>query len=257
MYCAYRQALSIALAAGLAVWICGGETAHARSLKDHKPHKGVTRAHTMPIQGIDVSYWQGVIDWPKVREAGIKFAFIKATEGGDHLDPKFRQNWHAAKRAGIARGAYHFIHWCRKASEQAKWFIRNVPHDPDALPPVLDLEWHTHSKTCPQKISRKRALEKTKIILEAMERHTGKRPIIYTDPAFHREVLEGEFKSYHFWVRTVAAEPQKIYPGRSWAFWQFTTTGRVPGVPGKVDRNIYNGSPSDWDRVLKWLEASR
>ncbi len=257
MICALRQALSIALAAALTAWVCGGGLSHARSLKDHKPHKGVTRAHTMPIQGIDVSYWQGDIDWKKVRDAGIKFAFIKATEGGDHLDPKFRQNWHAAKREGIARGAYHFIYWCRKASEQAAWFVRNVPQDPDALPSVLDLEWHTHSKTCPKKISRRRALEKTKIILKAMERHTGKRPIIYTDPAFHREVLKGELKSYHFWLRTVAAEPHKIYPGRSWAFWQFTTTGHVPGVPGKVDRNIYNGSPNDWARVLKWLEASR
>ncbi len=100
MICALRQALSIALAAALTAWVCGGGLSHARSLKDHKPHKGVTRAHTMPIQGIDVSYWQGDIDWKKVRDAGIKFAFIKATEGGDHLGPKFRQNWHAAKRAG-------------------------------------------------------------------------------------------------------------------------------------------------------------
>jgi len=244
---------AVAVAAGT---ICGG-TALARSLKDVDPHKGVIRAHTMPIQGIDVSYWQGDIDWRKVREAGIHFAYIKATEGGDHLDPKFRENWHAAKRAGIARGAYHFIYWCRLASEQADWFVRNVPRDPDALPPVLDLEWHTHSKTCPQKISRELALKKIKIILEAMEQHTGKRPIIYTDPMFHRDVLRGEFKSYQFWLRSVAAEPHEIYPDRAWAFWQFTTTGSVPGVKGEVDRNIFNGSRSDWDRVLKWLEASR
>jgi lysozyme len=106
-------------------------------------------------------------------------------------------------------------------------------------------------------VARARALKKIKIILDAMEAHTGKRPIIYTDPAFHRDVLQGELKSYHFWLRSVAAEPNKIYRKRSWAFWQFTTTGSVPGIDGKVDRNIYNGTSSDWDSVLKWLEASR
>ncbi len=255
---ANRRVLGLSLVAivvsALAV---GGGAAFARSLKDHKPHNGVTRAHSMPIQGIDVSYYQGEIDWPKVREAGIHFAFIKATEGGNHLDPKFLDNWHAAKRAGLARGAYHFIYWCRAADEQAEWFVRNVPRDPDALPPVLDLEWNSLSKTCPGKLSRERALKKIKIILDAMEEHTGKRPIIYTDPAFHRDVLQGELRSYHFWLRSVAAEPNEIYRKRSWAFWQFTTTGSVPGIDGKVDRNIYNGTSGDWDGVLKWLEVSR
>ena len=126
---AYRRLVGLWVVAALVAGVAFGGPVLARALKDHKPHKGVTRAHTMPIQGIDVSYWQGDIDWRKVREAGIQFAFIKATEGGDHLDPKFLQNWHAAKRAGVARGAYHFIYWCRLASEQADWFVRNVPRD--------------------------------------------------------------------------------------------------------------------------------
>lgn len=257
MHSAYRRLMNLSLALAVAAGIAGGGTALARSLKDVKPHNGVIRAHTMPIQGIDVSYWQGDIDWRQVREAGIHFAFIKATEGGDHLDPKFRENWYGAKRAGVARGAYHFIYWCRPGDEQAKWFMHNVPRDPDALPPVLDLEWHPQSPTCPKKVSREDALKKIKVILKAMEEHTGKRPIIYTDPAFHREVLRGEFNSHHFWLRSVAAEPDKIYGDRNWAFWQFTTTGSVPGIDGKVDRNIFNGTRSDWQRVLNWLEASR
>src|SRR5688572_21982049 len=104
----------ILAAACLGVFI-GAQIAGARSLKDHKIHKAVARAHTLPIQGIDVSYWQGDIDWNTVSNAGISFAYIKATEGGDHVDPKFLQNWYQAKRAGIARGAYHFIYWCRPA----------------------------------------------------------------------------------------------------------------------------------------------
>ncbi len=94
-------------------------------------------------------------------------------------------------------------------------------------------------------------------MLEAMEAHTGKRPIIYTDPKFHREVLEGEFTDYHFWLRSVAASRKRSTGARNWAFWQFTTTGRVHGVAGPVDRNSFNGTRADWDRVLKWLEAGR
>jgi lysozyme len=253
-----RRGLAVvAVASVILAASAGGRLALSRSLSDQKPHDGVAAAHTMPIQGIDVSYWQGEIAWDKVRAAGVRFAYIKATEGGDHLDPKFLDNWYAAKNAGLARGAYHFVYWCRPANEQALWFMLNVPADSDALPPVLDLEWNSSSKTCPGKVSRKLAIEKIQILLDAMEAHTGKRPIIYTDPKFHREVLEGEFTDYHFWLRSVAAEPAEIYGGRDWAFWQFTTTGSVPGVKGQVDRNSFNGSRADWDRVLKWLQAGR
>ena len=247
----------MAVASALLAASAGDRLALSRTLRDAKPHNGVAAAHTMPIQGIDVSYWQGDIDWGAAREAGVSFTFIKATEGGDHLDPKFLDNWYAARRAGIARGAYHFVYWCRPAHEQALWFMLNVPADSDALPPVLDVEWNSHSKTCPGRVARDTALAKIKILLDAMEAHTGKRPVIYTDPTFHREILEGEFTDYHFWLRSVAAEPDVIYRERSWSFWQFTTTGSVPGVKGRVDRNSFNGTRADWERVLQWLQAGR
>jgi lysozyme len=247
-------ALAVIIAAAL---LGGAPHARAQGLSDGKPHAGVATARAMPIQGIDVSYWQGDIDWAKARAAGIRFAYIKATEGGDHVDPKFLENWQGAKNAGIVRGAYHFIYWCRPANEQALWFMLNVPADSDALPPVLDVEWNSASKTCPHHVSRDVALAKIKIMLDAMQAHTGKQPIIYTDPVFYRDVLEGEFTNYHYWLRSVAAEPELKYPSRSWAFWQFTTTGKVPGVAGRVDRNSFNGTEADWQRVLQWLEASR
>lgn len=205
----------------------------------------------MPVQGIDVSYWQGNIDWEKVGGAGVLFAYIKATEGADHVDSKFVRNWQAAKQAGVARGAYHFMYWCRRAREQASWFKLNVPEDADALPPVLDVEWNSRSKTCPHRIPRESAIAKIKIMLKAMEAHTGKRPIIYTDPKFHREILEGEFTNYRFWLRSVAARPEAKYHARNWAFWQFTTTGRVHGVVGPVDRNSFNGGRAEWKGALK------
>lgn len=218
---------------------------------DAKPHGGVARAHRLPIHGIDVSKWQRQIDWAGIKRAGTRFVFIKATEGGDHVDERFLENWYAAERAGIPRGAYHFVFWCRPAEDQAAWFRQQVPADPNALPPVLDVEWNGHSRTCPIKVPRQQALAMMRTMLKAMEEHTGKRPIIYTDITFHEEILEGEFDDYPFWIRSVAAEPQERYNHRpNWTFWQYTTTGRVPGITGDVDRNAFYGSERDWTTFL-------
>jgi lysozyme len=146
----------------------------------------------------------------------------------------------------VPRGAYHFVYWCRPAHEQAAWFRRTVPADPNALPPVLDLEWNGHSRSCPRTLDKETALEKVRLMLREMEAHTGKRPIIYTDITFHKDVLEGELRDYPHWLRSVAAEPQERYVDREWMMWQYTTTGRVPGINGDVDRNAFYGGPSEW-----------
>ena len=115
---------------------------------------------------------------------------------------------------------------------------------------MLDLEWNGHSRTCPFKATREAALEHTKLMLREMEAHTGKRPIIYTDITFHREVLEGELPDYPHWVRSTAAEPHERYSNRSWTMWQYTTTGRVPGIEGDVDRNAFYGGDQEWAAFL-------
>ncbi len=219
---------------------CSGSV--SASMSDASPHPGVMTAHQMPVQGIDVSRWQGTIDWSAVAGAGVRFAFLKATEGADYLDPKFRENWIGAGRAGVLRGAYHFMFWCRSAAEQAAWFRKNVPAEPSALPPVLDVEWNGNPKTRPQKVSRQQALAMIRDMAVAMEAHTGKKPIIYTDITFHAEVLEGIAFEHDFWLRSVASGPEERYRNRRWMFWQFTTTGRVPGITGAVDRNAFAGT---------------
>jgi lysozyme len=240
---AFVLALSLGSCGGGSDFTVGG---------DSDPHPGVRRAYSMPVQGIDISKYQGNIDWHDVRNAGIAFAYLKVSEGGDHVDDRFYENWEEAAAAGIPRGAYHFIYWCRTASEQAVWFSQAVPHDSNQLPPVLDLEWNHHSPTCPQGTTPEDALEKIELLLRVMEYHTGKKPVIYTDINFHRDVLEGRFRDYEFWLRSVAAEPHERYENRPWVFWQYTATGRVPGVSGDVDRNVFNGSPAEWRR---WLEG--
>ena len=239
--------------AGLAALLlasCAGPYQYAQQAGQTRVHPRVARAQARPIQGIDVSKYQGKIDWASVRSAGTHFAFIKATEGGSLVDERFIENWHGAKQAGVARGAYHFMFWCRSADEQAAWFKRTVPNDPDALPPVLDLEWNAQSRTCPRRFPREEALGMIRVILHEMEAHTGKRPIIYTDITFHRDVLEGELSNYPHWVRSVAAEPQERYANRPWLMWQYTAAGRLPGIQTDVDLNAFYGSSADWAKFL-------
>lgn len=212
---------------------------------DNRPHSGVDRARGMPIQGIDVARYQENVDFARARAAGTHFVFMKATEGKDYIDPNFRLNWQRARDAGMPRGAYHFMTWCSLASEQAAWFTQNVPYDPSALPPVLDLEWNNHS-SCKVKPNKADALEKIRLMLDVMERHSGKLPIIYTDINFHRDILAGEYFPNAFWLRSTAAEPHERYENRPWTFWQYTQTGVVPGVRGEVDRNAFYGSTEDW-----------
>ncbi len=246
---------AVAALCALALGSCGFQDFSGRypGKSDVRPHPGAAAAQGYPVHGIDVSKWQAEIDWAAVRAAGTRFAFIKATEGGDHEDERFLRNWAGAKAAGIPVGAYHFVFWCRPAHEQAHWFVQHIPRDPDALPPVLDLEWNGHSRTCPRKVPREVALEKARVMLRELEAHTGKVPIIYTDITFHKEVLEGEreFDRYPFWLRSVAARPEERYVARPWAFWQYTTTGRIPGIRGDVDRNVFNGTDAEFTGGLR------
>ncbi|ACB95246.1 glycoside hydrolase family 25 protein [Beijerinckia indica] len=229
---------------GLGLAGCGGRV----TAIDPYPH-----ASDYEISGIDVSKYQGEIDWRAVQASGVRFAWIKATEGGDHLDEKFFQNWMASKAAGVPRGAYHFAYWCRPGHEQAAWFLKNVPYDPDALPPVLDVEWNGNSRTCPKKIPREVALAQMHMILTAMERAYGKRPVIYTSVDFHRDVMQNEFNDYPIWVRSVKYYPTVKYGNRRWHFWQHTAEGHVPGIRGFVDRNAFNGNAREWQA---WLQPS-
>ena len=203
-----------------------------------------------PVHGIDVSKYQGDVNWSAVKQSGIKFAWIKSTEGGDHIDEKFLQNWQSSHQAGVPRGAYHFMFWCRSAEEQAAWFKQNVPADADALPPVLDVEWNGDSKTCPKKVPRAEALAAMKRFLRAVEAHYHKRPIIYTSIDFYREIIVDELHDYPLWVRTVRAHPVARYANRPWTFWQYTETGDVAGVKGPVDRNAFVGTEDEWNRFI-------
>ncbi|MEQ8739921.1 MAG: GH25 family lysozyme, partial [Hoeflea sp.] len=162
---------------------------------DHKPVDfGRRHPDLYPVHGIDVSKWQGDIDWNKVKRAGVAFAFIKSTEGGDHKDSRFEEYWRQARAAGIPHAPYHFYYFCRPAAEQAAWFIANVPRESVQMPPVLDVEWNHHSKTCTKRPDPATVRAEMKTWMDIVGRYYGKRPIIYTPVDFHRENLDGHFK---------------------------------------------------------------
>ncbi len=222
----------------------------AQRFRDAKPIDfGRVTPQDHLVHGVDVSRWQGEIDWATLRSQGANFTFIKATEGGDYLDPMFSQNWRGAGQAGIMRGAYHFIYWCRPAEEQANWFIRNVPREADALPPVIDVEWNQKSR-CSQRLTPQQIRAKMQIFMDALERHYGQRPIIYATPDFYEDNLKGQFQDYPFWLRSVAAHPSKRYPNREWVFWQYSGTGLSRGVRGEIDLNVFRGDEAAWHRWL-------
>lgn len=198
------------------------------------------------IHGIDISHHQGDIDWSKLRNAEVKgepisFIFIKATEGQNHMDENFNDNFYQAQEYGFLRGAYHYFKPNVSAKEQAKFFLKQVHLEEGDLPPVLDIE-EKGSLTVEQ-------LRKASLIwLKQVENKYGVPPIIYTNYKFKRDYLNTkDFDRYpywiaHYYVRTLA------YKGK-WRFWQHTDCGKIEGIKEKVDLNIYNGSMYELKRL--------
>jgi lysozyme len=229
-------------------------TAHPR-FGDNDPHDWTLASAPTgyAVHGTDVSKYQRDVDWPTARDAGISFAFIKATEGGDRVDDYFARHWRGAKAAGVPRAAYHFYYFCRTAAEQARWFIRNVPKERGALPPVLDMEWNPDSPTCKKRPKAETVRSEMRVFLETVERHYGQKPIIYTSIDFYEDNGLSGFHGYPYWLRSVAGHPSSRYGDRTWTFWQYTGTGVVPGIDGNADINVFNGSAATW---RKWVRAN-
>ncbi|SEP77644.1 lysozyme [Loktanella sp. DSM 29012] len=219
---------------------------------DADPHPAIgTQPAFYPVHGLDVSRYQTDIDWRTARAAGIRFVYIKATEGGDLSDPMFAAHRNGAKAAGVRYGAYHFYYFCRSPQEQAAWFIANVPRDRNALPHVLDLEWNHGSQTCRRRPDGATVRAEAQVFMDIIERHYGRRPLVYTTPDIYRDAGLGALPRTQFWLRSVAAHPAITYSGEGWSFWQYTSTGIVPGVARPVDINAFAGSLAEWER---WIE---
>ena len=220
---------------------------------DHDPVKIAGRQpKEYSIHGIDISRHNEAINWSRVKRAGVEFAFIKATEGRDDMDVRFREFWRDSKRAGVRRSAYHFYYFCALPEAQADNYIRVVPKSDTSLPPILDVEWNPKSPTCRKRPSASVVVNQLKRWLRKIEAHYGQKPIIYTTVDFHRDNLaNGALPGYQYWLRSVKAEPKYVYGKRPWVFWQYTGTGSIKGVEGPVDINVFHGNRLTWKSWLR------
>jgi len=205
---------------------------------------------TYPVRGMDAARFQTFVDWDRAKAAGIDFVFLKATEGGDLLDIKFKDHWRGAGKAGIKRGAYHFYYFCTAPEVQAQFFIDTVPKTRGTLPPVLDMEWNPFSPTCQRRPDAAMVRNEMQRWMNIVAAHFGQQPIIYTTPRFYRENGLAAFSSTEFWLRTTAKTPGEAFPGQPWRFWQYTSTGTLPNTPGGIDINAFNGSAAQWENWL-------
>lgn len=211
-----------------------------------------TVAQKPVLRGVDVAHYQGQIDWAALADHDISFAFIKATEGGDWVDPRFYENWQSAKRVGLRRGAYHFFTLCRDAHEQAEHFLETVGDMKDALMPALDAE---HMGPCQESAPISDVAGGVLSFLDMVHIATGKRPVIYTTEAFYSAHLAGRTPGERYWLRSILREPG--YGPDSWVFWQYSGNGRRRGIRGPVDLNIFRGDSADLDRLVGYSSPER
>ena len=210
-----------------------------------------------PVHGIDVSKYQGDVDWHAVRRSGIDFAFIKATEGGDHTDDRFQDNWAAAAAAGMPRGAYHYYYFCRPAGRAG-----GVVHQPRAEgplgaaagarprvdPQVPDLHPAPRPRDGPRRGPHlPRGADR---LLRQAAGDLHDRRLLP-----RRRALAA--RGYHFWLRSVAGHPSDVYPGQRWHFWQYTGTGLVAGIEGPTDLNVFAGAAPSGRRGCRAVRADR
>ncbi|HAF62022.1 MAG TPA: hypothetical protein DCK95_06820 [Anaerolineaceae bacterium] len=201
------------------------------------------------IPGIDVSHWQSDIDWKKVAEAGVKFAFIKASEFPDkkikmYEDERFKANRQGAIDNGILWGAYHFFRTHIDPVHQAESFC-NVVGEVSSLPLVLDLEVAGCKGT--------KLVRKVKSFIDTAYNISGRKPIIYTSGGFWRPFMTYENISdvdwaaeFPLWIARYTSQwPGTIYPWGGWDFWQYSDHGRLPGIKTNVDLNWFMGSMDD------------
>lgn len=183
-----------------------------------------------PVHGVDVSHHNGSVDWSQVARSGIAFAWLKASEGGDVRDSRFRSHAAEAHAAGVRVGAYHFFTFCRAGADQAENFLAVVGETPLALPPAVDVEFVGNCRKPPSPAQIRRELETW---LSLVEPKLG-RAVVYTTPDADEALLDGLERAR--WIRSISAEPRG-----GWRFWQFEPSGHVPGIDGPVDLDVFAG----------------
>ena len=218
----WRAALAAAVVLALAL-------AAAWVLRSADTEPAAARPPLQPGEtyGIDVSSHQGTVDWRRVARDHVSFAYIKATEGGDFTDQRFRANWAGALDAGLPRGAYHFFTLCRPGLEQAAHFLRTVPVDPAALLPALDLELIGNCAARPTPVA---VAAEVQAFVTRVEAAWRRQLVLYVGPEWSARYPVS--LSRPLWVKSAGR------PEPPWAAWQVRELVSVDGVDKPVDLDV-------------------
>ncbi|MBP1630895.1 MAG: glycoside hydrolase family 25 [Bacteroidetes bacterium] len=200
-------------------------------------------AYKYPILGIDVSAHQKDIDWDKVYDANVKFAFIKATEGESFVDKKFKTNLDGARKNDIFVGAYHFFRFSKSGKIQAQNFIKTVPNEKLDFPPVLDVELYGNFLSS---FNDEKVVSEIFIFLREIEKYFKVKPIIYTNSDTYKRYIKGNFDDYDIWMSKLCSEPTT----KNWRFWQYSHDGTLTGISADVDLNTFNGGFEELDKYI-------
>ena len=204
-----------------------------------------------PVRGVDVSEYQGEIDWEKLSNQNIDFAYIKATEGSSYTDERFQYNYQNAITTNLKIGAYHFFSFDSDAISQSENYIKNVPKDMNLLPPVVDIEFYgDKNKNIPDVETTREQLKK---LLERLEEYYQKKPIIYATNTSYNLYIKDNFEEYKIWIRDIFSTPN-LKDNRKWTLWQYTNRERLEGYNGEekfIDMNVFNGSYEEFMKLVE------
>lgn len=200
-------------------------------------------------KGIDVSHYQGNIQWDSVYANGISFGYAKSGEGMG-TDEKFAENWANMKTAGVLRGAYHFYYYADDPKEQAQHFLSNMGTlgEGDLLP-MLDLEDAIFGETDKNTIDKTKFQDDVKTFLDEVELAIGVKPIIYTNHPFANEFLtDPSFADYMLWIAEYEVQEPMIpttWENAGYVIWQDQSRFEISGITGHVDHDVFNGAAAD------------
>lgn len=205
-------------------------------------------------QGIDVSMWEGRIRFDRVRRAGIRIVYIKASEGTNQIDPYFERNYRDAYREGLAIGFYHYVlaRTTAEAEAEARFFASNIRGKAQHARPAMDFEEFGD-------LNREEVREIALRFLTTLEAESGHRPVIYSDSSnASTRFNDDRFREYPLWIAEYGvSHPNMENPWRSWSGWQYTDEGSVSGIHGHVDRDHFRRSILLEERVEPCREESR
>lgn len=186
-------------------------------------------------QGIDVSSWQGNINFAQVKNAGIDIVYIKSSEGVSYIDPYFERNYQNAKANGLKVGFYHYVtaRTVEEARNQANFFAKVISgKEPDCK---LAMDFESFGNLSVNQIN-----EISKVFLETLQNATNKEVLIYSNSYTARTILSSDLAIYPLWVANYGvSEPGGNDKWNTWVGWQYTSTGRVTGISGNVDRDKF------------------